>query len=153
MQDRSIRRNTAPILRVKGFDYPSKRIAGVQLVIAEQENLKQNERHASTGESIMQTFVLLTRLSPEALKSPTSLEDFEKRAVERISQECPEVTWLHNYVLLGPYDYLDMFTAPDFDSALKVSALIRTFGRAHSEIWAATEWETFKSIIHSLPAH
>jgi hypothetical protein len=36
---------------------------------------------------------------------------------------------------------------------LKVSALIRTFGRAHSEIWAATEWETFKSIIHSLPAH
>lgn len=102
---------------------------------------------------MMQTFVLLTRLSPEALKSPMAVEDFEKRAVEHIRQECPEVTWLHNYVLLGPYDYLDIFTAPDFASALKVSALIRTFGRAHCEIWAATDWNAFKSIIHSLPAH
>ncbi len=102
----------------------------------------------------MQTFVLLTRLSPEALKSPAALEDFEKRAVERISRECPDVKWLHNYVLSGPYDYLDIFTATDFASALKVSTLIRTFGRAHSEIWGATEWEEFKNkIIHSLPVH
>ncbi len=100
----------------------------------------------------MQTFVLLTRLSPEALKSPAAMEDFEKRAVKHIEQECPDVKWLHSYVLLGPYDYLDIFTAPDIDSALKVSTLIRTFGRAHSEIWEATEWANFKDIIHSLPA-
>jgi uncharacterized protein with GYD domain len=99
----------------------------------------------------MQTFVLLTRLSPEALRSPAAMEEFEKRAAEHIKQECPEVTWLHNYVLMGPYDYLDIFTAPGFDSALKVSALIRTFGRAHSELWGATEWQSFKHIIRSLP--
>lgn len=100
----------------------------------------------------MEIFVLLTRLSPEALKSPASMEAFEKRAVEHIEKECPDVKWLHSYALLGPYDYLDVFTAPDIGTALKVSAMIRTFGRAHSEIWGATEWGNFKSIIQSLPA-
>lgn len=99
----------------------------------------------------MQTFILLTRLSPEALKSPASMEDFEKRAVGHIEKECPEVKWLHSYVLLGPYDYLDVFTAPDMTEALKVSAMIRSFGRAHSEVWGATDWDSFKSILHSLP--
>lgn len=99
----------------------------------------------------MQTFILLTRLSPEALKSPASMEDFEKRAVKHIEQECPDVKWLHSYVLLGPYDYLDIFSAPDMNAALKVSAMIRTFGRAHSEIWPATDWDSFKHMIQSLP--
>lgn len=99
----------------------------------------------------MQTFILLTRLSPESLKSPASMEDVEKRAVRHIEQECPDVTWLHNYALMGPYDYLDIFTAPDMHAALKVSAIIRSFGRAHSEVWGATDWNSFKGILHSLP--
>lgn len=101
----------------------------------------------------MQTFVLLTRLSPEALRVPAAMEDFEKRAVQHIEQECPDVKWLHSYALLGPYDYLDIFAAPDMEAALKVSAIIRTFGRAHSEIWGATDWNSFKAILRSLPAH
>jgi uncharacterized protein with GYD domain len=105
------------------------------------------------GEHIMQTFILLTRMAPEVLKSPASMEDLEKRAVDHITQECPEVKWLHSYVLLGPYDYLDIFRAPNTETALKVSAMIRTFGRAQSEIWGATEWGNFKNIIHSLPTH
>ncbi len=101
----------------------------------------------------MHTYIMLTRLSPEALKTPSSMEDFEKRAVSHIEQECPDVKWLHSFALLGPYDYLDIFTAPGADTALKVSALIRTFGRAHSEIWPAAEWSRFKEILHSLPDH
>lgn len=101
----------------------------------------------------MQTFVLLTRLSPEALKSPASMEDFEKRAMDHIRKECPDINWLHSYALLGPYDYLDIFSAPDTQAALKVSAMIRTFGRAHSEIWPATDWDNFKSILRALPSH
>jgi uncharacterized protein with GYD domain len=101
----------------------------------------------------MQTFIMLTRLTPEVLRTPASMEELEKRAVDHIAQECPSVKWLHSYVLLGPYDYLDIFKAPDMETALKVSAMIRTFGRAHSEIWGATEWGNFKNIIHSLPSH
>lgn len=99
----------------------------------------------------MQTFVLLTRLSPEALRSPAAMEDLEKRAVRHIEQACPDVKWLQNYALAGPYDYLDIFTAPDTNAALKVSAIVRSFGRAHAEVWAATDWNSFKAILHSLP--
>jgi uncharacterized protein with GYD domain len=100
----------------------------------------------------MPTFVMLTRVSPDALRTPAAMEDLEKCAVSRIEQVCPDVKWLSSYALLGGYDYLDIFTAPDLTAAFKVSAIVRSFGRAHSEVLAATEWNDFKQILHSLPA-
>ena len=72
--------------------------------------------------------------------------------MEKIHMHCPEVEWQHSYAILGPYDYLDIFRAPDNDTAAKVSTLIRAHGRTHSEIWVATEWERFKQMLHALGA-
>ncbi len=99
----------------------------------------------------MQTFIMLTRLAHGALNSPANLEHLEKQVSERIFAECGDVEWVGNYAVLGPYDYLDIFRAPDVDTAAKVSTIIRTFGHAHTEIWAATEWERFKEMIRHLP--
>jgi len=99
----------------------------------------------------MATFIMLTRLAPESLKSPQTLEELEKQATAKVRQECPEVKWLGNYAVLGPYDYVDIFSAPDIEAATKVSALIRTYGHAHTEIWAATEWARFKDLMRHLP--
>lgn len=101
----------------------------------------------------MPIFVMLTRLSPEALKSPRSLEKLERKVSDRIRAECPIIEWLQNLALIGPYDYLDIFRAPDIEAATKVSALVRTFGHAQTEIWAATEWERFKDIVRDLPSN
>ena len=100
----------------------------------------------------MPTFVMVTRLASGALRSPRSLEDLEHRAMARIRNECPNVEWLSNFAILGPWDYLDIFRAPDIDTATKVSTLIRTFGHGHTELWTATEWKHFKEIIRELPA-
>jgi uncharacterized protein with GYD domain len=99
----------------------------------------------------MSAFVMVTRVDPAALRSPQSLEQLEHQVAESVRVQCPRVKWLASYAVLGPYDYVDIFEAPDIETAAKVSTLVRTSGRAHSEIWAATEWQKFKRMVHSMP--
>ena len=98
----------------------------------------------------MATFIMLTRLSHEALKDPRSLEKLEKEVTSRIQSACPNVDWRANWVVLGPYDYVDVFEAPDTETAMKVATIVRTFGHAQTEVWPATEWGRFKEIAQSL---
>ncbi len=97
----------------------------------------------------MATFVLLTRLTPEAVKSPADLKRLEKEVNERIRRDCPQVKWLANYAILGPYDYLDLFEAPDETVVAKVAMILRSFGHATTETWTALPWERFESLIPS----
>jgi len=99
----------------------------------------------------MPTFVLLTRLAPEAVPSPHSYELLERRAMNAVRDECPQVEWLESYAVLGPYDYLDLFRAPDIETATRVATLIRVAGHAQTETWPAVEWPKFKEIVRALP--
>ena len=101
----------------------------------------------------MQTFVMLTRLAPGAIQSPRTLEQLEKKVMQHIREACRGVEWVGSYAVLGPCDYLDVFKAPDVDTASKVSALIRTYGHAQTEIWGATEWSHFKEVVKSIEHH
>jgi uncharacterized protein with GYD domain len=100
----------------------------------------------------MSTFVMLMRLDSEAVRSPRTLEQFEQQAMNRVRKECPKVAWVRSYAALGPFDYFDIFDAADIKTATKVSALIRSFGHAHTEIWPVTEWARFKDMMRTLPA-
>lgn len=77
---------------------------------------------------------MLTRLDPEAVRSPAALEDLEHQAMERVRKECPVIEWVVSYAILGPCDYLDIFCAMDVETASRVSTLVRTFGHARTEI-------------------
>ena len=98
----------------------------------------------------MSTYVMLTRLAPGALTRPETVEDLNQQVEDRIRVECPEIRWVANYALLGPYDYLDMFEAPNEESATKVALLVRSFGHATTEIWSATPWERFVAMARSV---
>ena len=95
----------------------------------------------------MATYVMLTRLTPDAVKSPGDLKHLEKKVAERVRADCPQVKWIGNYAILGPYDYLDLFEAPDEETAAKVVMIIRSFGHAQTETWTALPWERFERLI------
>ena len=98
----------------------------------------------------MATYVMLTRLSPEALTRPESVTELNRQVEDRIRRECPAVKWLANYAVLGPCDYLDIFEAPDADAATKVALLVRSFGHATTETWVATQWDRFADLAKGL---
>jgi uncharacterized protein with GYD domain len=95
----------------------------------------------------MATYIVLTRLTPDAVKAPSDLKRLEKAVADRVRRECPEVKWVANYAILGPYDYLDIFDAPDEATAAQVLMIMRSFGHAHTETWTALPWERFKALI------
>jgi uncharacterized protein with GYD domain len=89
---------------------------------------------------------MFTRLSPEALHQPDSVAKLSEHVSERIADECPTVTWVSNYAMLGGCDYLDIFEAPDTETATKVALLVRSLGHATTETWLATPWDRFKEV-------
>jgi uncharacterized protein with GYD domain len=98
----------------------------------------------------MDTYVMMTRLSPEALTKPDAVEKLNRQVEDRIKAECPEVKWLANYAVLGPCDYIDVFEAPSSETATKVSLLVRSFGHATTETWIVTPWKRFLEFAKAL---
>lgn len=94
----------------------------------------------------MATYILLTRLSPEAVSSPAKLRELEQEVKKKVQKNCPKVKWLADYAVLGPCDYLDIFEASDEAEASKVAAIIRSFGHATTETWTAIPWSRFRDM-------
>ncbi len=98
----------------------------------------------------MATFAMLTRLSPESMVRPDSVSELNQKVGRRIKEDCPQVKWLANYAVLGGCDYLDIFEAPDNETATKVALLVRSFGHATTETWVVTPWERYEDMAKSL---
>ena len=95
----------------------------------------------------MPTYVLLTRVAPAQLETPSDLKGLEKTVNQRVRAECPDVKWIANYAILGSYDYMDVFEAPDAETAAKVALIVRSLGHAYTETWTAFPWERFEKMI------
>ena len=95
----------------------------------------------------MATYIILSRLSPEAFKDP---EDFKKLAAyvsEKISGQCPGVTWKSSYVTMGRFDIVDIVEADDPQQVEKAAMIIRADGHATTETMPATPWKQFLEIL------
>lgn len=98
----------------------------------------------------METFILLTRLVSEEINPSFAIQQKEKTVVENINKFLPEVRWMHSFAIVGSWDYLDIFEAPDKKTAIKASAIVRYYGGAHTEIWPAIEWSEFSKTLQDL---
>jgi len=98
----------------------------------------------------MPEYVMLTRLTPEAVKTPADLKKLEAAVAERVRKDCPQVTWIKSYAILGPHDYLDIFEAPNEEVAARVVMIVRSFGHAQTETWTAVPWDRFETLISGI---
>jgi uncharacterized protein with GYD domain len=54
---------------------------------------------------------------------------------------CPHVKFIAHYALLGQYDFMDIYEAPDDETAHKVSLISRSEGALVAESWPALAYE------------
>ena len=99
----------------------------------------------------MPTFILATRLSPEAMAK--KFEHYEEEGLswlDLVKQKCPEVKFLEHYTILGPWDFLDVFEAPNEEVAAKVSMVTSSCGASRAESWTAIPYRRFMKIMKEL---
>ena len=98
----------------------------------------------------MKTFILLTKFSPEMYKQMKDRASVGRSWLEKVKDKCPEVKFVSHYALLGSYDFLDIYEAPDEESAAKVSMISLTNGAFHAESLAAIPYKRFLELVKEI---
>ena len=91
----------------------------------------------------MQRYVLMTRLDPSVMQDRRGRQAVGKEWKRLVDKLCPEVKWVSHYALLGPYDFMDIYEAPNDEVAHRVSLITRTSGALVAESWPALPYESF----------
>jgi uncharacterized protein with GYD domain len=91
----------------------------------------------------MSTFVLMTKLTPEVTREMKHRENIGRIWMKAVNDKVPGIKWVAHYALLGPYDFMDIFEAPDEEAAAKVSMITLASGAIQAESWVAIPYQRF----------
>ena len=98
----------------------------------------------------MATFVLMTKLAPSSLADAKTRESMGREWMETVKNKCPEVKWLEHYMLLGAYDFMDIYEAPNEEVAAKVSMITMSKGAVKAETLPAVPYKRYLEIINEI---
>ena len=98
----------------------------------------------------MKTFILLTKLAPEISKQMKDRAKLGRSWLEQVKEKCPEVKFIEHYALLGPFDFLDIYEAPDEETAAKVSMISLSNGAFEAQSLIAIPYKKFLNIIDKI---
>ena len=104
----------------------------------------------------MKTFVLMTRLAAsDALLVEVSAGLRKRNLTGRewldiIREKCPQVKFKAHYALMGHWDFMDIYEAPDEEIAAKVSLLTRNYGASEVESCLAIPSEKLQKITEDM---
>src|SRR5512136_2544139 len=98
----------------------------------------------------MPAFVLMTRLSPETMHDGRGRRAVGKEWLKKVKVSCPEVKWIAHYAILGPYDFMDIYEAPDVETAHKVSLISRAEGAVTAESWQALPYDQYLKLFAAI---
>ena len=98
----------------------------------------------------MKTYVMLTKLSPETSKQMKDRAKLGRHWLDQVKNKCPEVKFIAHYALLGHYDFLDIYEAPDEETAAKVSMISLSNGAFQAESLAAIPYKRFLELAEEI---
>ncbi len=98
----------------------------------------------------MKTFILLTKLSPEISRQMKDRARLGRSWLEQVKEKCPEVRFIEHYALLGPFDFLDIYEAPDEETAAKVSLISLNNGAFEAQSLIAIPYKKFLDLIDKI---
>ena len=98
----------------------------------------------------MATYILMTKLSTEITREIHHRAEIGRKWKLTVDEKCPGVKWVGHYALLGAYDFMDIFEAPDAETAAKVSLISQSMGAAKAESWTAIPYSEFLDIAEDL---
>jgi uncharacterized protein with GYD domain len=98
----------------------------------------------------MQTYILLTKLTPELSRRMKDRSAIGGNWLEQVKEKCPEIRFTAHYALLGQYDFLDIYEAPDIETAAKVSMISQANGAMQAESLPAIPYKDFLELIKEI---
>ncbi len=91
----------------------------------------------------MQTYILFTKLSTDLSYEMKNRERQGRNWLEQVREKCPDVKFLSHYAILGEYDFIDIYEAPDPETAAKVSMISQANGALHARSMIAIPYKRF----------
>lgn len=91
----------------------------------------------------MQTYILMTKLSPDLSAQIKSRAKLGRSWLEQVKEKCPDVKFIAHYAILGQYDFIDVYEAPDEEVAAKVSMISQANGAFQAESLPAIPYKRF----------
>jgi len=92
----------------------------------------------------------MTKLSPEVTRQLKDRAKIGRSWLDQVKEKCPEVKFLTHYALLGEYDFLDIYEAPDEETAAKVSMISLLNGALHAQSLTAIPYKRFLKLIEEI---
>ena len=85
----------------------------------------------------------MTKLSSDVYKNLKDRKKIGRNWLDMVKKKCPEVKFVAHYALLGQYDFLDIYEAPNEEVAAKVSMISLANGASRAESWTAIPYKRF----------
>ena len=98
----------------------------------------------------MKTFILMTKLSSDMTGKFKQRQKVGNAWLDEVKKKCPDVKFKMHYALLGKYDFLDIYEAPDEETAAKVSMISLANGATTAESWSAIPYNRFLKLIEEI---
>jgi uncharacterized protein with GYD domain len=92
----------------------------------------------------------MTKLSPEVSRQMKDRAKLGRSWLDQVKKTCPEVKFLAHYAILGQYDFLDIYEAPDEETAAKVSIISQANGAFSAVSLPAIPYNKFLKLTKEL---